>query len=66
MADFRFGCHGSVVMIEPVSDEAKAWVDEKVAIESWQWMGKAFAAEPRMAADLADAIAEEGLEVEVN
>lgn len=55
----------SIVMVEPITYAARRWVDHNVAIESWQWQGPAFACEPRMAADLVQAMGEAGLDVAV-
>lgn len=65
MTDFKLHNHGSVVMIEPVSHEAKDWVRENLDLEGWQWMGNAFAVEPRMVDNLVAGIEEAGLTVEV-
>ncbi len=64
MADVRVNDQGSVVMIEPVSDEAKTWVQENVGLEGWQWFGPAFACEPRMADPLIEGMRDAGLVVE--
>lgn len=61
--DVKVMNHGSVVMVEPVSKEAKAWVDENVGLEGWQWMGNAFAVEPRLLGNLLDGMREEGFTV---
>jgi hypothetical protein len=39
MADVLVRNEGSVVMLTPKSVEAKAWVDENLGLESWQWLG---------------------------
>lgn len=38
---------GSVYMVTSLTPAAKAWVEEHVALEGWQWMGPSFAVEPR-------------------
>jgi hypothetical protein len=63
MSDVRVHYHGSVVMVEPVSAAAQEWVDENVGLEGWQWMGGAFAVEPRYLEGLVEGMAGEGLEV---
>jgi hypothetical protein len=63
MLDFVVSNLGSVAMVRPVSDDAKIWVDENVALESWQWMGDAFAVEPRYLPHLIEGIQENGFEV---
>lgn len=64
MADVRVWNRGaSVVMVEPVSDEAKAWVSENVGLEGWQYLGNSFAVEPRYVDDLIAGMQGDGLEV---
>lgn len=58
------GVGSSVVMVEPVSQEAKDWVQENVGLEGWQWMGPAFAVEPRMLDNLIAGMEDAGLSVE--
>jgi hypothetical protein len=48
MVDFRISNVGaSVVLVEPVTEEAKAFVSENVEVEGWAWMGRSFAVDPR-------------------
>lgn len=54
---------GSMVLFEPQTPAARLWISENVVIESWQWMGTAFAVDVRMAGDLAEAMKGAGLEV---
>jgi hypothetical protein len=61
--DATFHNHGSIVMCEPHTDEARTWVDEHVQLEDWQWMGGRFAVEPRMVEDLAQGMMDDGLVV---
>lgn len=51
--------HGTIVLVRPLTEEARAWVDENVSLESWQWRGDAFACEPRCVAALLEGMAEE-------
>ncbi len=39
---------GSLYMVQPISQEAKDWVEENVQLEGWQWMGPAFGVEWRI------------------
>jgi hypothetical protein len=50
---------GTVVLITPVSDRARQWVDENLSIEPWQWLGDGFGVEHRYANDIIEAISEE-------
>ena len=54
---------GSVVLIAPLTVSAREWVEENAGLESWQWMGGAFACEPRMVEGLVEGMREAGLEV---
>lgn len=59
--DFEVEDHGTIVMVRPVSEAAKAWVEENVYLEGWQWFGDAFSCEPRMAGALVDGMVDFGL-----
>jgi hypothetical protein len=50
---------GTVVLITPVSDKARQWVDENLSIEAWAWLGDSFGVEHRYAYDILEAISEE-------
>ena len=63
MADVLVRNEGSVVMLTPKSEEARAWVDENLGLESWQWLGNSFAVEWRYAPDIVDGMVGDGLEV---
>lgn len=54
---------GSVVMFAPMTAEAQQWVDTNVGLESWQWLGGAFAVEHRYADDLIEGMLNDGLVV---
>jgi hypothetical protein len=53
--DVQVENHGSVFTFAVLTEAARAWVDENVQLESWQWMGgcAAFAVDARFAWDLA-------------
>lgn len=53
----------SQYMVEPCSEDAQRWIDEFVAIESWQWIGKAFAVDHHYIADLIRGMESDGLNV---
>jgi hypothetical protein len=55
--------HGSIFLLAPVTERARAWVAEHVASESWQWFGHALAIGWRFAEPIVTALADEGLEV---
>ncbi len=57
--DFIVENHGTIILIEPVSDAAREFVSESVSIEPWQWMGASFACDRRMALGLIDDLTNE-------
>ena len=63
-ADFSISDQGSLVMFSPQSEAAKAFVEEKVDVPGWAWLGNAFGVEHRMADGLIEGIEAEGLSVE--
>ncbi len=62
--DFYVVPGGTIVMVQPVTEDAHAWIAENASIEPWQWRGDYFVCEPRMAGDLIDVMRAEGFEVE--
>lgn len=64
MTDFRIIRRGSITTFEPLTAEAKEWVHEHVALEGWQWLGRAFGVDRRPAQGLIAAIEDWGLSVE--
>lgn len=64
MVDVRVEDHGSIVLVQPLTDAAREWVTGNVPLEGWQWMGGAFACEPRYVDNLLDGMRGDGLEVE--
>lgn len=61
VADVLVEAHGSVALVRPVSGVAQAWVTANVALEGWQWLGAAFAVEPRALFALVDGMEGDGL-----
>lgn len=62
--DLEVSNQGSVFIFAPLTQTASEWVAENVSLESWQWFGGGFAVEPRMAAQLAQAMQADGLNLE--
>ncbi len=58
------GTGGNQFMFCPATEAAKAWVNEHVQLEGWQWLGNAFAVDHRYAGELVEAMQEAGLVVE--
>ena len=51
----------SVYMVRVMTVEARAWVEENVPLEPWQWWGDSFACESRYVSDLLAGMLEAGL-----
>ena len=64
VADVVVENHGSIFSFMPVTKAAKAWIEENVETEGWQWLCGALCVEPRMARDLADGMVSAGLSIE--
>jgi len=60
MIDFIICPNGSVWTFEPATEAAKEFAATALDIESWQWLGPAFAVDHRVAGDLAAALGGEG------
>lgn len=52
---------GGVFLVQPVSREAREWVEENVYVEDWQWQGNAFAVDHHYVYDLVDGLHDAGL-----
>lgn len=61
MADFHITYHGSVATLDILSEGVREWIEENVAYEPWQWLGRrSLAIEPRMIETIHTALAEAG------
>lgn len=58
--DFSIYDEGSVVVITPLNDDARDWIEENVQSEGWQWLGHGLCVDHRMAGPLVDGIASAG------
>ena len=47
MPDFSIKDIGSLVLVRPLTDDAKAWIDANCQAEDWMWFGGALAVEHR-------------------
>lgn len=61
--DVRVSGGGSVFLVTPLSAAGKAWVEEHVHLEDWQWLGKGFGVEHRYIENLVDGMRGDGLSV---
>src|ERR1700677_2636013 len=63
MADILAQNEGSIVLLIPNSNEGKAWIEENLQLESWQWHGGGAVVEWRYAPDMVHGMIDDGLEV---
>lgn len=60
--DFDITDHGSIVILAPVSTDARDWIDENLDPET-QWFGRGAAIERRYFEAIYDGITNDGLTV---
>ena len=63
MSDFRITDQGSIILIRPLNEAARQWLDENVISEPWQRVDDALCAEARFARDLIIEIEQAGFVV---
>jgi len=59
--DLDFRNEGSIVMVTPRTDGARAWLDAHTETEPWQWFGMSLAVDLRYAEDLLFGAQSDGL-----
>jgi len=64
MTDFRVENHGSVVLLCPLTEGARAWVTEHLTHPETQHFGGAVVMEPRYVDDVVRGLVSDGLTVE--
>ena len=62
MTDFILADHGSIIILAPVSDDARYWIDDNLDPET-PWFGKGAAIERRYFEDIYTGIIHDGLTV---
>jgi hypothetical protein len=64
MTDIEIENHGSIMLLRPVSDSGRAWVEENVyQDDETQYWGNALVVEPRYISDIFFGAMEDGLSV---
>jgi len=63
MLDVRIENHGSLMIFQPLTDYASAWIDEYVGPGA-NWYAGGLVVEPRYGEDLAQEMRDSGLAVE--
>lgn len=64
MMDVSVNPQGTLTIITLTSDSAIRWVEERVEVEDYQWVGEnSFVVEHRYTSDLIDGMLDAGLEV---
>jgi hypothetical protein len=62
--DLKIYNEGSIIVLTPLTEDARNWIDENCNVESWQWMGGSLAIDYRFAEDIIYGLADAGFEVE--
>ena len=62
MTDFRLCDHGSVVILTPVTDDAKEYASDMLPEDTQRWAG-GYVIEPRYADDVIGLLLRDGFEV---
>lgn len=60
--DFKFANHGSVTVLTPISEAAKAWIDENIDPDAQKWAG-GVVIEPRYADAVLNGISGDGFSI---
>jgi hypothetical protein len=60
--DYLFTNHGSICLLQPLTERAKDWLDENIASEHMYWAG-ALVIEPRYVDNLVIALRDTGLTI---
>lgn len=63
MSDFMVANHGSIFLLQPVTEAAQQWIEEHLP-DDRQTIGNAVAVEHRYIGAIVEGIEEDGLEVE--
>jgi len=63
--DFLVTTYGSVWTFQPLTDIAKDFTKNNLDVQDWQWMGRAFGVDYRIANDLLIALEDEGFVMEI-
>jgi hypothetical protein len=64
MTDFQVEDHGSIRLLRPLTDAARAWIDTHLSHPETQRLGEAVAIEPRYVDAIVSGIVSDGLTVE--
>lgn len=62
-ADFSIGNHGSICLLVPHTDDARAWIDLYLPADAMRWHGSSVVVEPRFIEDIAAGIETDGLTI---
>lgn len=60
--DFLIENHGSVVLLQPLTEAARVWLEQHIPEDTQNW-GTAIVIEPRYVSDILNGIELEGLKV---
>ena len=64
LADVRIENHGSIILLRPLTNGGKSWLDENITGDEVQYMGNAVVCEPRYVENIVAGMIADDLEVE--
>ena len=59
--DIRFENEGAVMLVQPLTERARQWIQDNTSTEPWQWLGRNLGVEPRYALAIAEGAIAAGL-----
>ena len=62
-SDVTVANEGTVWQFLPLTRKGKAWVEENLNLQSWQWLGKTFSVEHRYGESIVNGMRGDGLVV---
>lgn len=63
MSDIELINQGSMIGFRPITDKGKAFIDNNLETEAWQWLGPVLYIDQRMAPKIISAAEDEGLTI---
>jgi hypothetical protein len=63
MNDFTLYNHGSIVVLTPMTEAARSWMQDNIDVENAQMWGKGVVVEPRYVGSILDGLTVDGLTV---
>ena len=61
--DVQFTDYGTIWLAKPLTPTGETWIDEHIPEDTQRWCNNAVVIEPRYVADIAQGMADDGLEL---